>query len=148
MTASTFLESRKGSLTGTPEEVYNFVTDIRNFGSLIPEGYISNWEALKESCSFSVSPLGSVNFKLDEGKPFSKVRYAGSALSTTDFTIDLFIDRGETGKAEVKVLLGTNLNPVLRMMADAPARRFLETLVAEMEKFNSWKSKEEGNPLL
>jgi hypothetical protein len=69
MKADTFYESRKGSLSGTPEEVYDFMTDIRNFGSLIPDGYISNWEAARESCSFSVSPLGSVSFRLEDSNP-------------------------------------------------------------------------------
>ncbi len=148
MAANTFFESRKGHLKGTPEEVYYFVTDIRNFGSLIPDGYISNWEAVKDSGSFTVSPLGSVNFRLEESLPFGKVRYAGSALSTTDFALDLIIGKGEDGRAEVKVMVGTELNPVLRMMADGPARRFLETLVVEMEKFTGWNPKEEGNPPL
>ncbi|MDX9811544.1 MAG: hypothetical protein RBU28_04100 [Bacteroidales bacterium] len=142
MAADTILESRKGSVTGTPEEVYNFVTDIRNFGSLIPDGYITDWEAAKDSGSFSVSPLGSVNFRLDESKPFTMVSYKGLALSTANFALDLIIEPGEAGMADVKVRLGTDLNPVLRMMADAPARRFLETLIAEMEKFTCWKDRE------
>jgi len=140
MTANTFFESRKGLLTGTPEEVYNFVTDIRNFGSFIPDGYISNWEALKDSGSFMVSPLGSVNFRLEDSLPFEKVKFAGTALSSTDFALDLIIEKGENGKAEVKVMVGTVLNPVLRIMVDGPARRFLETLIGEMEKFTGWTS--------
>lgn len=148
MKANTFYESRKGSLTGTPEEVYEFMTDIRNFGSLIPDGYISNWEAVKESCSFSVSPLGSVSFMLEESKPFTMVRYTGSALSTTKFSLEVIIEPGESGRADARVLVATDLNPVLSMMTDGPARRFLETLISEMEKFSFSDRREEGNQLL
>ena len=59
-------ESRTGKLSCTAEEVFDFVTDIRNFEQFIPAATISNWQAEKESCSFSVSMLGTVSFRLAE----------------------------------------------------------------------------------
>ena len=56
-----YFESRSGNLTCNAEEVFTFVTDIRNFERFIPEGVINNWNAEKESCSFSVSMLGTVS---------------------------------------------------------------------------------------
>jgi hypothetical protein len=64
------------------------------------------------------------------------VRFTGSALSTTNFSLEVIIEQGEAGRADARVLVGTDLNPVLRMMTDGPARRFLETLITEMEKFS------------
>jgi len=75
MSDVTNFESRRGKLTCTAAEVYNFVTDIRNFERFIPKGTISDWHAEKESCSFSVSMLGTVSFTLAEKEMNTKVIY-------------------------------------------------------------------------
>ena len=63
MTDMSNFESRSGKLKCTKEEVFNFVTDIRNFEQFIPQGTINEWQAERESCSFRVSMLGSA-FKI------------------------------------------------------------------------------------
>ena len=84
-------ESRSGKLTCSAEEVFAFVTDIRNFERFIPEGTINNWSAEKESCSFSVSMVGTVTVRLAEKEQNTRVVYSGDALKKNDFTLTLFI---------------------------------------------------------
>jgi hypothetical protein len=40
----------------------------------------------------------------------------------------------------VKVTLGADLNPMMKMMAVKPIRQFLEMLIDEMEKFTDWRN--------
>ena len=66
MSNLSYFESRTGKLTCNAEEVFDFVTDIRNFEQFIPKGNINNWNAEKESCSFNISMLGTVSVRLTE----------------------------------------------------------------------------------
>lgn len=132
-------ESRPGKLTCTAEEVFNFVTDIRNFEQFIPQGTINNWQAERESCSFSVSMLGTVNFRLAEKEMYNKVVFTGDALKENDFSLVLHISGNGEDRAEVSVSLNADLNPVLKMMAAKPIGQFLESLINEMERFRGWK---------
>ena len=134
-----YFESRPGKLICTAEEVFNFVTDIRNFEQFIPQNTINNWQAEKESCSFSVSMLGNVSLKLSEKQMFNKVVYKGDALKKNDFSLVLQISDNGKNPAEVKVLLNADLNPVLKMMATNPIGQFLEMLINSMENFRGWK---------
>jgi carbon monoxide dehydrogenase subunit G len=131
-------ESRTGTLSCTSEEVYNFVTDIRNLGQFIPDGTITHWQAESDSCSFSVSVAGVISVRITRKEPFSRVYYNGDALKKNDFSIVLNITNGKSDTAEVKILLEAELNPMLRMMASKPIVQFLEMLINEMEKFREW----------
>lgn len=131
-------KSRVGNLACSSEELYNFVTDIRNFEQFIPEGTINNWQTEKESCSFSVSMLGNVSFRLSEKERYNKVVFKGDALKKNDFTLTLNIYNDHSNSAKVDVLLNADLNPMLRMIAEKPIKQFLESLINEMEIFRSW----------
>ena len=133
-------ESRSGSLSCTPKEVFDFVTDIRNFEQFIPEGTINNWQSEKDTCSFSVSMIGTVSLRIEKKEPYDKVIFSGDALKKNDFSLILNILENEDNYAEVKVKLEAELNPMLKMMANKPILQFLEMLIREMENFIGWRN--------
>ena len=130
-------------MTCNAEEIFAFVTDIRNFERFIPVGIISNWNAEKESCSFSVSMLGTVTVRLAEKERYTKVVFSGDALKKNDFLLTLNITDNVSDHAEVRILLNAELNPMMKMMAGKPIKQFLERLINEMESFRDWKSTRE-----
>jgi hypothetical protein len=121
------------------EEVFGFVTDIRNFERFVPQGTVNNWQADKESCSFSVSMLGTVSLRIIDKEMFRKVVYYGEALKKNDFSLIMNISGEGSGNAEVKISLNADLNPMLKAMATKPISQFLDMLICEMEKFDGWK---------
>ena len=137
-------ESRLGKLTCTGEELYDFVTDIRNFKQFIHQDTISDWQAEKESCSFTVSMIGAVNIRLVEKGINSKVVFEGDALQKNDFSLTLNIYDDSINSSIVMVSMNAELNPVLKIMASKPIGQFLERLIVEMENFKGWNNTKEG----
>jgi hypothetical protein len=133
-----YYESRAGKISCSQGEAFNFITDLRNFRRFIKEGTLSDWNAEKDSCSFSVSMLGTVKVRLIEKEAVKKVVFQGDALSTNDFTINVDISDNSSDPAEIKLSLSASLNPVMKMMADKPIRQFLEILMKEIEDFRGW----------
>jgi carbon monoxide dehydrogenase subunit G len=140
MSDRSYFESRTGILTCTVEEVFNFVTDIRNFERFIPEGKITDWRADKNSGSLNVPMLGTVSMRLTEKEMYNKVVFEGDALKKNDFTLALEIIKSINNTARVKVVINADLNPMLKMMASKPVSQFLEKLITEMESFSDWKN--------
>lgn len=135
---STF-ESRKGKLTCTPSEIFDFVTDIRNLRQFIPENAgISSMNVEKESCSFRVESLGMVNVHISEKEPLNKIVFKGTLFQTNDFSLRMDIKDNPAGRAEVILKVSAELNPFLRMMVSGPVQRFLSLMIDEMEKFDGW----------
>jgi hypothetical protein len=138
-----YFESRTGKLICTSKKAYYFVTDIRNFEQFAPKGSINKWNAEKESCSFTVSMIGTVSFRLTEKTEFKRVVFCGNALDKNDFSLILNLSGNETVPAEVKLSLSADLSPVMKMMASKPISQFLEMLINEMESFRDWENTKE-----
>jgi hypothetical protein len=133
-------ESRTGNLSCSPREVFDFVTDIRNFEQFIPAGTINNWQSEKDTCSFTLSMIGKISVRIEQKEPYKNVIFSGDALKKNDFSLALRINDHPDKTAEVKVLLDAELNPMLKMLANKPITRFLEILIGEMENFKEWKN--------
>ncbi len=131
-------ESRAGRLKCTASQIYNFVVDIRNFEQFVPHGTIENWKAEEQTCSFSVSMLGTVTFRLTEKEMYRKVLFVGDAMKKEDFSLLLDITDNNQNPAGIKIILNIDLNPMFRMMAVKPINQFLESLINKMEEFNGW----------
>lgn len=140
-TLSTF-ESRKGSLSCTPSEIFDFVTDIRNLRQFVPDNVVEDLVIDADTCSFRVPAMGNVSISISGKEPVNQVVYSGYAMLSNDFSLVLDIIGNSEGKAEVMVKLAANLNPILKLMATAPISDFMEKLVLEMERFKDWKQKE------
>ena len=139
MSDKTNYESRSGKIDCDAEQLFNFVTDLRNFERFIPHGSVSNLKIELDSCSFQVSMLGTVTVRISETVKYSEVVYSGNALQINDFSLILIIRSKNDKESEVIVTLSAELNPFLKMLAAEPIRKFLETLINEMEKFKGWK---------
>jgi carbon monoxide dehydrogenase subunit G len=139
MSDLSYFESRQGKVTCTAEELFYFVTNIRNFEQFVPQNTINNWHAEKESCSFSVSMIGTVEVKLSEKTEFNRVVFNGDALKKNDFSLILNITDSGNTPAAVMVSLEADLSPMLKMMAAKPIGQFLEMLINQMESFRGWK---------
>lgn len=131
-------ESRTAELNCSDAEFYGFITDIRNFGKLIPQEVITKWQADEDSCSFSISPMGEITLRITAKTPDTSVIFSGKVLVTIAFDLTTHISQYGNGKAKARLVMEAVLSPMLKMMASGPIESFLETLVCEMEKFEKW----------
>ena len=140
MTSLSHFESRSGTVNSDAHDVFKFVTDIRNFERFIPKGTINNWNAEKETCSFTVSMLGKVTLRLAETEKYNRIVFTGDALKKNDFSLILLITDNGKSPANVKVMLSADLNPMMKMVGSKPIGQFMEMIINEMESFRDWKS--------
>lgn len=138
MGSLTRFESRTAKVSYSPEVVYDFAADIRNFRRFIPDVTFSDIDFKQDSCSFRVNTLGTVNVQLKEKVMFNKIVFAGNALMQSDFIITLFLNETQNRQSEVKITFEAEMNPMLKMVASAPVKQFLDNLVNEIEKFDGW----------
>ena len=140
MSTNSIYKSRTGYLNYGAEDVFNFVTDIRNFERFMPGDSISEMKMGKDHCSFRVDMLGEVSINVSERIFPEKVVFTGNARQIDDFSFIFDIRSSGEKKSEVSVMLSAWMNPVLKMIADEPIRQFLDKLAEEIEKFNGWEN--------
>ncbi|XMO87225.1 SRPBCC family protein [Algibacter sp. AS12] len=127
------LESPKISVKKSPEDVFNFLTDIKNFETLMPEN-ISKFEVLSEDkFLFALNGMPEIVLKKKEVIPPNKI-VLGAAGGKIDFSLIANIVQIDAETSEVKLDFNGDFNPMMAMMIKSPITKFIETLVTSIPK--------------
>lgn len=127
------LKSPKISLSKSAHEVFDFLSDVKNFEGLMPKN-ISKFERLeKDKFIFALTGMPEIILqKKSEEAPKSIV--LGAAGGKLDFTLKANITSIESHKSEVQLSFTGDFNPMMAMMIKGPISKFIETLVTNIPK--------------
>ncbi|MCL5130413.1 SRPBCC family protein [Algibacter sp. L4_22] len=127
------LESPKVNVTKSPQEVFNFLEDIKNFETLMPEN-ISKFEVLdNDKFLFALKGMPEIILKKKEVIPPNKI-ILGAAGGKLDFSLIGNIVETADGNSEVQLQFSGDFNPMMAMMIKGPITKFIETLASNMPK--------------
>ena len=127
------LESPKISLTKSANEVFDFLSNVKNFEGLMPEN-ISKFELLEKD-KFIFALTGMPEIILQKKSEVAPNRIVlGAAGGKLDFTLKAKITSIEANKTEVQLSFTGNFNPMMAMMIKGPISKFIETLVTNIPK--------------
>lgn len=125
------LESPKISVSKSPEDVFNFLADIKNFESLMPEN-ISKFEVLSEDkFLFALKGMPEIILKKKEVMPPNKI-VLGAAGGKLDFALIVNIEQVDAATSEVKLDFTGDFNPMMAMMIKSPISKFIKTLATSI----------------
>ena len=121
------LESQSKTLNKSAQDVFNFLTDIKNFEKLMPEN-ISKFEVIDEKTFlFALKGMPEITLKLQEAIPVSKM-VLGAGGGKIDFSLTGDIREIDTNSSSLKLSFEGDFNPMMAMMIKGPISKFLETL--------------------
>jgi carbon monoxide dehydrogenase subunit G len=127
------LESTKISVSKSPEDVFNFLADIKNFESLMPEN-ISKFEVLSDDTFlFALKGMPEIILKKKEVIPPNKI-VLGAAGGKLDFSLIGNITKTDDASSEVQLEFTGDFNPMMAMMIKGPISKFIETLATSIPK--------------
>lgn len=127
------LESPKISVEKSPEEVFAFLSDIKNFEALMPEN-ISKFEVLEDDkFLFALKGMPEIILKKKEVIPPNKI-VLGAAGGKLDFSLIGNIIESDNGTSEVQLEFTGDFNPMMSMMIKGPINKFIETLATSIPK--------------
>ena len=126
------IESPKVTLDKSAEETFNFLSDVKNFESLMPEN-ISKFEVLEnDKFLFALKGMPEIILKKKEATPNSKI-VLGAAGGKLDFSLIGTITEVEMNKTDVQLNFEGEFNAMMAMMIKGPINKFIETLVTNMK---------------
>lgn len=127
----TRLESDKTTVNKPAAEVYTFLSDFNNFGSLMPE-QVGDWQSTADECSFTIKGMASLGMKITERTPNSHIKIVRNGKAPFDFELHVNIeDKGPD--CEVQLLFDADLSPVMKLMASKPLTNFLNLLINRLK---------------
>ncbi len=127
------LESPKVSVKKSPEELFGFLENVKNFKTLMPEN-ISKFEVLSDDTFiFALSGMPEITLKKKEVVPPNKIVF-GAAGGKIDFSLIGHINQKDEGSSEVQLEFSGDFNPMMAMMIKKPISKFIETLATSIPK--------------
>ncbi|AUC82143.1 orotate phosphoribosyltransferase [Lacinutrix sp. Bg11-31] len=125
------LESQKVTIEKSTEDTFNFLSDVKNFETLMPET-ISKFELLGEDkFLFALKGMPEIVLKKKETVPHSKI-ILGAAGGKLDFSLIASITEIDSNTSEVKLNFEGEFNAMMAMMIKKPISKFIDTLATNM----------------
>lgn len=120
------LETPIKTVNQSSEAVYNFLMNIENFESLMPEN--TKFEKINDQrFLFALKGMPEIVLDLKEGVPHSKV-ILGAASDKLPFTLTVAIAEKSDSEADVQLHFEGEFNPMMSMMIKGPITKFIATL--------------------
>lgn len=112
------------------EVIFSMLSDLSNLERVkdrIPEDKLKDVTFDKDSCSFSVDPVGSVNFQIVEREPNKTIKF-----TTTNSPVPLFmwiqLKQVDAEDTRMKITVRADLNPFIKPMIAKPLQDALDKI--------------------
>lgn len=138
MGKATTYTSRSGRAACEDKDLYAFLSDMRNFESLIPEGVVTEWKASPDSCSFRADKAGKVTAGISEGSPWSRIDYFAETFITGRVSVTVNIEPDGADRSLITLSVSANLNPFVKIAVGDAAERYLNEIVSAIEKYDGY----------
>ena len=127
------LESPRVTVGKSAQELFDLLSDVRNFEKLMPEN-ITKFEILDDdSFVFGLSGMPEIKLKMKEKVAPTKL-VLGAASDKLPFTLEADINPLSENSSNVQLLFEGEFNAMMAMMIKGPIGKFIETLAVNMPK--------------
>ncbi|WP_348825203.1 SRPBCC family protein [Flavobacterium aestuarii] len=127
------LESPRVKVEKSAEELFNLLTDVKNFEKLMPDN-IAKFEITGEDAFiFGLKGMPEIKLKMKDKTAPNKV-ILGAASDKLPFTLTANIDSVSEQSSAVKLDFEGEFNAMMAMMVKGPISKFIETLANNMTK--------------
>ena len=127
------LESPKVTVDKSTLELFNSLSDVRNFEKLMPEN-IAKFEVIGDDAFiFGLKGMPEIKLKMKEKVEPTKI-VLGAASDKLSFTLTANIESLSENSSAVKLNFEGEFNAMMAMMIKGPIGKFIETLASNMHK--------------
>lgn len=127
------LESPRVIVEKSAEELFNLLSDVRNFEKLMPEN-IAKFEVIgTDAFIFGLKGMPEIKLVIKEKLAPNKL-ILGAASDKLPFTLSADIISVSENSSNIQLLFEGEFNAMMGMMIKGPIGKFIETLAVNMDK--------------
>ena len=125
------IETQKNKIDKSAKEVYEFLTDLKNFEKLMPDN-IDKFEVINEDrFLFALKGMPQIVLQRKDQHPYDKI-VLGAASDKLPFTLTADIIALEEDTCEVLLNFNGEFNAMMAMMIKTPITNFMGTLIENL----------------
>ena len=128
-----FIESPKNTVLKSDKEVFEFLTDLKNFEQLMPEN-IDKFEVINENrFLFALKGMPEIVLERKSQTEFNQL-VLGAASEKLPFTLTADMTKISDVETEVALSFNGEFNAMMAMMIKSPITNFMGTLSENLSK--------------
>ncbi|MEL1244198.1 SRPBCC family protein [Flavobacterium sp. DGU11] len=127
------LESPKVTVNKPAQYIFDALSNVKNFETLMPENTAKFEVTGEESFIFALKGMPEIKLKMKEKQAPNKL-VLGAASDKLPFTLTANINATATDSSEVQLFFEGEFNAMMAMMIKGPISKFIETLANNMHK--------------
>lgn len=116
------------SIPYNDSDIFEILSDLNNLERLkdrIPVEKIQDFSFDKDSCSFTINPVGKVKFSIIEREPNKTVKFIAEDLPV-NMTMWIQLKQVEENDTKMKLTVKADLNPFLKPMLSKPLQEGID----------------------
>lgn len=122
------LNSETNKTESTLKSLFLFLSDFKNFASILPNDKVEGFTYSEDQCSFTIKGITPMTVKLEEKIPFQSILFTSQGLGKFNFTLKAFFMGDQNSPGECKIEMGGDLNPVILGMAKNSLQQLINTM--------------------
>ncbi len=127
------LNSKKVTVQKSASELCDYLANVKNFESLMPEN-ISKFEVIRENAFvFALKGMPEIALEVKEVDKPNKV-VLGAISDKIPFTLTGDIEEVTNNTSTVELLFDGEFNAMMAMMIKGPISKFIDTLASNLEQ--------------
>lgn len=126
--------SESNKTRSSVKSLFDFLSDFKNFASILPEDKVENFQFQGDQCSFNIKGITPMTIKLVEKKPFEFLLFSSEGLAKFNFSLKVSFTGEAEKSGECKVDLMGDLNPFIKAMAEKPLAGLVNTMSLKLSQ--------------
>ena len=112
------------------DRIFQMLSDLSNLEKVkdrIPQDKIKDFEFDKDSCSFSVAPVGKITFQIVEREPNKTIKFT-TTNSPVPLHLWIQLKQMEENETRLKMTVRADLNPFIAPMVSKPLQDAIDKI--------------------
>jgi len=118
------------------KSLYDFLSDFKNFSTILPEDKVDNFKYSKDECTFNIKGITPMTIKVEEKKPYEFILFSSDGLAKFNFSLKVQFIGDPESPGECKIDLLGDLNPFIKAMAEKPLGTLVNTMSLKLAQLN------------
>jgi carbon monoxide dehydrogenase subunit G len=128
------LQSEQLSTKANVQELFDFLSDFRNFIEVLPADKVTDFKNSENECSFNIKGITPMTVKLEEKKPFEHILFTSDGLGKFNFRLKAIFFGEPDQSGHCRVDLSGDLNPFIKSMAEKPLSDLINTMALKLSQ--------------
>ena len=128
------LQSNSHTTTSTIQQLFDFLSDFKNFKEILPSDKVENFEYTDNQCSFNIKGITPMTIHLSEKNPYTSLVFTSQGLAKFNFTLIARFDGEASAAGTCAVELKGDLNPFIKAMAEKPLSNLVNSMALKLSQ--------------